>query len=670
MDFFGEQDRAKRNTWWLLVLFCTVLVVISGVVLAGLWAYFPAFFCQGGFNGSNSNLKDRLCFDNMNLKNVVSTVTAIVSFLAMMSVWKYAQISSGGKIVAEAMGGRQINTASKTDKEKRLLNVVEEISIAAGCPVPLVYIIDSSSINAFAAGTTLQNAVIGVTSGAVEHFTRDELQAVIGHEFSHILNGDMKLNMNLIGACYGILGFYYIGRSFFRIRGGSKSGKSGGHPYLLVAGLGLMVVGGLGFFFGSLIKAGVSRQREFLADASAVQFTRNPGSMENALKKTASVGSVLTSRNAAEYSHMFFSDGLKRFIGGIFSTHPPLNLRLKKINPRFRDSDLEKFSNNYSLPVSNDLAAAVSGLMPLGDAASERVLPPETAQKSSPSHASSVGHKPADIVHTAGVVTPEAEEEAKKMLSGLDPELTKNAREPYGARALVFALLINENKASIPAQSKIISRLCGPDVLQLVEKIIPLVEGQYEIRLPLIDLSLPALRNLSLGQTHVFLETLERLVDEDKEISLFEFTLYTVVKFNLHKQAKIGLRKTLPKLGTEESIARLISVVVHASSSRLKDPLSPLQLEVYRHTLRSFPRAHAYLQSVPEWDVTKLEGALFKASTFTFEQKKFVLERLAEAAAADDYIDIKEVEIIRGIGDRLACPIPPIAMQVRQIAVA
>ena len=215
------------------------------------------------------------------------------------SAYKYFALRSGGRAIVEMLGGVQIDPATQVLAERRLLNVVEEMSIAAGIPVPAVYRVDEPGINAFAAGFGTDDAVIGVTAGTLEYLNREELQGVIGHEFSHVLNGDARLNLRLIALLNGILFLGIVGRIVLRGSGNTGSKRESNALPLVALGIGLIVIGYAGTACGNLIKAAVSRQREFLADAASVQFTRNPHGIANALKKIGGApdGSHLVERS-------------------------------------------------------------------------------------------------------------------------------------------------------------------------------------------------------------------------------------------------------------------------------------------------------------------------------------------------------------------------------------
>ncbi len=326
MDFFSHQDRARRQTALMLCLFAAAVAAI----IAALYKVtgFLLFF-KGRSPG----------FDPQLLGIVAA---AVLTLVGLGSLYKIRQLRQGGGAgVAELLGGRLVAADTADGHEQRLLNVVEEMAIASGVPIPAVYVLDEDGINAFAAGFTSADAVVTVTRGCLRKLGRDELQGVIAHEFSHILNGDMRLNIRLMGVVHGILLIALIGANILRYSFGgspgvSRSRRSGG-PFILLA-MAMMVIGYIGVFFANLIKAAVSRNREFLADSSAVQFTRNPSGIAGALKKIGglSAGSEIGNEHAAEASHFYFAKGLGDSLFSIFATHPPLAERVKRLDPGFR----------------------------------------------------------------------------------------------------------------------------------------------------------------------------------------------------------------------------------------------------------------------------------------------------------------------------------------------
>src|SRR5262245_18680875 len=267
---------------------------------------------------------------------VVAASTLAIIGCAML--FKTSQLRSGGGTVARLLGGKPVPLDPSDPKERQLRNVVEEMAIASGVPVPEIYVLDGESgINAFAAGWGPADAAVAVTRGCLESLDRDELQGVIAHEFSHVFHGDMRLNIRLMGVLFGIVCLATIGRILVRAmpRGGSGKGK-GGAAGVALFGVALILIGSLGVFFSRLIQAAVSRQREFFADASAVQYTRNPRGIGMALAKIGGLGARLETAHAQEASHMLFADGMRRFLGGGFATHPPLEERVERVLPGFR----------------------------------------------------------------------------------------------------------------------------------------------------------------------------------------------------------------------------------------------------------------------------------------------------------------------------------------------
>ena len=326
MDFFEQQDKARGLSGYLFLLFgfAVLCIIISIFCLASVAV------------GFEKNLAELAWTFELAAVSSVSTIIAV--FLA--SAFRISWLSSGGKVVAESMGGQRLNQSTKDPLSRQVLNVVEEMAIASGTPVPPVYLMEEEGINAFAAGYSPRDAVIGVTRGCATKLNRDQLQGVMAHEFSHILNGDMRINIRLTGIIFGIVFLSSIGRILTNIAyvsgGRRRNGKDSGGGALVILGIGLLIIGGIGGFFGAMIRASISRQREFLADASAVQFTRNPDGIAGALKRIGgySHGSKLQSAGAQEFSHMFFSSG----ISSMFATHPPLPIRIKRIDPNWKNS--------------------------------------------------------------------------------------------------------------------------------------------------------------------------------------------------------------------------------------------------------------------------------------------------------------------------------------------
>ena len=334
MNFFQAQEKAKKNTTILIILFIIAVVgiiLMTNIVIAIALAYY--------------NDVSYFVFD---LYTFISSSIAVVVIIAIGSHYKYSELSSGGHVVAEALGGTLIPHDTSDFKYRQLLNVVDEMSIASGISTPPVYILNQSGINAFAAGLSYDDAVIGVTKGAIEAFNREELQGVIAHEFSHIFNGDMRLNIRISGLLHGILLIGLIGREILdslnhvRYSGGGKSSKKGDiRGAIVIVGIGFSIVGFVGTFVGEIIKAFISQQREYLADASAIQFTRYPQGIANALRKIGSRSSSINATSVSTYSHFYFADAISGFWDNFFSTHPKLDDRILRIDPNWDGSYID-----------------------------------------------------------------------------------------------------------------------------------------------------------------------------------------------------------------------------------------------------------------------------------------------------------------------------------------
>ncbi|MCJ7838838.1 MAG: M48 family metallopeptidase, partial [Burkholderiales bacterium] len=490
MNFFESQDRVRKNTTLLVVLFG--LAVIALIIMTNVLVMIVFGFIE------RNQLRDGQTLIRQMDWQTFAAVGAGVSVVVLAgSLYKIMALSAGGKVVAESLGGQLIPQNAQDPNQRKLLNVVEEMAIASGTPAPPVYLLaNEPGINAFAAGFSPRDAVIGVTQGAIEHLSREQLQGVIAHEFSHIFNGDMRLNIRLMGALngiliLGILGYYLLYSTSLsgRRRGNDKSGAA-----ILGLAVGLMIIGFAGTFFGGLIKATVSRQREYLADASAVQFTRNPNGIAGALKRIGGLesGSKVENPGAPEVSHAFFAQGISGFMQMLSATHPPLAKRILRIDPGW-DGKFDSSDRPDAAPDAKQAAEAKS-----------------TTRKADANKMTAVATGAA----MAGVMTAmdqignpkqEAVDYARSLLSELSVVIKEAAREPYGARAIIYAMALDRGQEARARQLKQLQNHADPDVHALTLELMPQMDDlDSKFRLPLIDIAIPALKQLSLSQYKLF----------------------------------------------------------------------------------------------------------------------------------------------------------------------
>jgi Zn-dependent protease with chaperone function len=524
-NFFAQQDLARRNTRVLVVLFSLavlLLLLLTNVV---------ALISLGFIDPSTINTPQY----RQNLPwHVIGWVSAVVlAAVGIAVLLKWQQLKAGGKVVAESLGGVRLSPDSKDPLQRRLLNVVEEMALAANTPVPAVYLLPEQGINAFAAGYSPADAVIGVTQGCLAQLNRDELQGVIAHEFSHILNGDMRMNIRLIAILNGILflghiGYYMLragGRSSAIRAGSSRSGnsKNNGGGLLLLA-LGLVVIGYLGSFFGNLIKAAVSRQREFLADASAVQFTRNPRGIAGALKAIGSHSShsKIANANADENSHLFFGAAISRW-ASIFATHPPLATRIKRLEPHW--------NGKFPTPRSAQTAAE-----------------PQTA------------------------AAPAKPGNAERLQQALPLLLLHSSRQTQPATALVCCLLLQQDDSVRSKQLHLIKQMGSAALLEQVDQLCDAVAGLNEVQqVQLLQRLVPALKGLSEAGFVRFNQLLQALLASVTTASLTPWLISQFVEHNVavqYDQTQI-VRKTSakPLAQLQAQVLPLLALISNAAGN-------------------------------------------------------------------------------------------------------
>ncbi len=553
--------------------------------------------------------------------------------------------------MAELLGGRLVHPQTNDPDERRILNVVEEMAIASGTPVPPVYLLDQEDgINAFAAGHSPGDAVVAVTAGCIRRLNRDELQGVVAHEFSHILNGDMRLNLRLMGVLFGILLIGLTGWILFRssntvvVQSDRDDDRKGVNPLPLI-GLALYIIGYVGFFFGDLIKAAVSRQREYLADASAVQFTRNPEGIAGALKKIGALaeGSTIREPRAEEASHMFFGNAVGSGFGqlfGLLATHPPLVERIRRIDPSF-DGDFSRV--RFDPPGDEEVVKARS------HQPRPRVMT----------------FNPAEAIKGVGTIAPAQLAYATDLLDEIAPTLADAVRDPFGAQAVVYALLLDPAEPLRNSQLTWLDANVLPAAVREVRRVLPEVARLApETRLPLVELAVPALRQMSPSQVRDFMVSVRLLAESDRTVTLFEYALQRLL---LRHVVNHFMRPAAPA-ERPTTIARVV------------EPTGVLLSALARHggsTPEAVARAFDAGVQVLGWsgpdlrpvlsidaqsslDLSRLDAALNTLSAAVPTLKKQVLHACAACIGADGRITIEEGELLRAIADALDCPMPPI----------
>ncbi|UCD74849.1 MAG: M48 family metallopeptidase [Phycisphaerales bacterium] len=641
VDFFESQDVARKKTGRLVLLFILAviaIIVMVYIVIGGVVLYAGS---KGGGGGA-SLLANPLLF--------AAVAGGTILVIGLGSLYKIALLRGGGKVVAESLGGRLLH-ASTTDRiERRLLNVVEEMAIASGTPTPPVYLMDNEQgINAFAAGFSPSDAVIGVTRGCAEQLTRDELQGVIAHEFSHILNGDMRLNIRLMGVLFGILMIgvigYFLLRSSFFAGHSRRSGRGGGAGAILAIGAGLALVGFAGTFFGNLIKAAVSRQREYLADASSVQFTRNPQGIAGALKRIGgfTAGSAVANPNAPEASHMFFGKGITSGFNALFATHPPLPERIRRIDPSWDGKFIKGKPSKREWGTARP-AAVTSGFAATarGQAAAVEAL-----------RAAGSG------VSRIGLPTEAHIEYASQLVQSIPAQVVAAAHEPYGARAVVYCLLVDKEPQARQLQLGQLAHHADPGVCAEMRTLLPIVEQlDAKLRLPLLDMALPALRELSPGQYQAFRNNIEVLVRADERIDLFEWTLQRVL-LN-HLEPEFGRVRTPRARYHSLSPLRAQCEVLLSTLAHVGHRDEAAAQTAFAQAAKHLPLPQTKMKPTSECGLNTLDNALNALATVAPRPKRDLVNACAACVAADREVTVEEAELLRAVADSLGCPMPPL----------
>lgn len=579
-NFFERQDRARRATHWLVVWFAlAVLGTAAAIYAVAVAALIYADILPGG-----SYWEPEI---------FAYAFGGTLLLVGGASFFKSLELgSSSGEMIARELGGVAVNPNASEADRRRLVNVVQEMSIASGVPMPKIFILErEKSINAFAAGTRIENAAIAVSRGALDKLTRDELQAVVGHEFSHILNGDMRLNVKLIGWIFGLVVLALVGRILMQsamLSGNSRSRKNDGGQALVIIGLAILIIGSISQFFASIIQAAISRHRERLADASATQFTRNPVALANALARIGGDSSILESPHASEYSHFFFACGVQ----SLFATHPPLEERIRALNPAWDGKFLRSGKTKNEAP------------------AGEASVP--------------------SMQHWA---------------------LADLAKNPKGARALVYLLMMTHSRDDDQVQANLLLRTEKKDVFAILEANWESVLAlPPEKRLSLVILAAPQLRDYSQKERKAICATLRRLAEADGEIALFEFLIIRIVEGLLLWDGDAEFSES------ERLAAAEIAFSVVMRENRFAPADAEQKLRAILADQTFFP-ARLHLVAASQLEVPALDRAfdVLRSAPIIFREN---LIKVCDAVAlADGKVSAAEADLINALSLALACPI-------------
>ncbi|KPK16434.1 MAG: hypothetical protein AMJ62_05450 [Myxococcales bacterium SG8_38] len=645
MDFFEEQALARKRTVRLALLFAFAVAGVMAAVYALAMAVYS--FATGDAAGVAYMVGryDQVSDFQFSLWNpsvfllACGTTAAIVG---LGSLYKTAQLRDGGSAVAIALGGRKMDPDTSNLEERRLLNVVEEMAIASGVPVPEVYVLDREvGINAFAAGNSTSDAVIGVTHGTLHLLRRQELQGVVAHEFSHILNGDARINMRAIGLLHGIFVLALIGR--FLLRGTTARRRKEGAGVALI-GLGLLGIGSIGVLFGRMLQSAISRQRELLADASAVQFTRDTDGLVGALKKIggAASHSYLDAPQADEASHIFFSDAIRRLrlFAGMFRTHPPLEQRIRKLEPqwdgRFIEVTLPQIAEGLSTPPS----APPEEVMAFAEAPTEEAVSKAIEHIGSPRHEQLVF--------------------ARSLHAALPEHWLHAVHQPPMAQAMLFGLLLARDEVLRGTELLRLAELTDPQTADLALRFhAESVDRSSAQKIALADMATPTLRSLSVAEYGRFRSAVDALMRSDRRLDLFEYSLSRMIQRHLARHFE-GTGPAPVRFRSFKSLLRDARVLLSAlarAGSRTETEAS----RAFRHGAHALhlPEAAGTILPVGNCTLTDVDQALRRYDAATPALKKNLMLACAATVMADDNVTDREAELIRAIGDGLDCPVPP-----------
>jgi len=611
MDFFKAQDYAKRRTRRLVIMFA--LSLFGLLALTNLLLYL-IFNVSSPYTGTAA--------DALGPQFYGAVSAAVLLVVLLSSLFKTLSLRQGGDAVAQMLNARLLVSSSSVG-EQRLLNIVEEMAIASGSAVPPVYVMEELSINAFAAGHSSEDAVIGVTRGAIQKLNREQLQGVIAHEFSHILHGDMRLNLRLIGLLHGIMVLGMMGH--YLLRAASASRRNNNNAAIAIFGIGLLVIGASGTFFGGLIKAAVSRQREFLADASAVQYTRNPAGIAGALKRISidTDDQVLTNPAASQISHALFSEGVKHRFDALFATHPPLEKRITALDPQW----------------DGQFVAAAPPL--------RSTLSPKSAATFA--------------VSRAGEADQEDLGEARRMIQNVPEEYLHAAKEPFGASAIICLLMLKQDFDANAEQERIIDQRLGSISKSLAAEAKRLCRIHTmpvpETRLAIINICLGSLRQLTASQYKEVSSVWQKMIETDPHPDLQSWLVFQLTTSHLDRT--LGYNSQNETFARTQHLLHDRALSIFLSVLTYSGGASGVGAELaFRSAATLLSDSVLVLIPANQLTLADFKAAANQLKVLTAPDKKSLLEAMIDCVYHDNNVTVTENELMRTMSEILGCPLP------------
>lgn len=627
MDFFERQRQVRAASKRMVFLF---ILAVLGIVAVVNFAVLGATASQDGATPQQL----------LGLSVIVSGATLLM--IGGVSIVKTLMLRHGGGVkVAESLGGVRVPDMPNDPQLKRYRNIVEEIAIASSTPVPVLYYLPrEAGINAFAAGYTPADAAVCVTQGSLDRLNRDELQGVIAHEFSHVVNGDMRLSLKLIGVLAGITALAVIGRVLLYSAGG-RSRDRGSIPFWAL-GLVLLAAGWIGVFFGRLIKAAVSRQREYLADASAVQYTRQASGLTGALKKIGGLhaGSKLRSPQTENVSHMLFGEGMS--LSTLYATHPPLIKRIQVFEPGFAPGNLDELRQRWSDQPPDGLAE--DSRLGFAEAPVQQApAPPRDARE----YAAAVGN-PSAASYQAGA----------RIRKAIPRQVADLAHHPASAVPLIYGLVFDRKQTVRQAQHRIVARYHGKQVADESWRCAAeLAHLDPSLRLPVASIAFPALRGRPEPETRLLTTVLGELINADGQLDVFEYCLGTLVFVGLHEALTSGSpwksrRQSLA--GAQGAVCGLIAVLAQTGNSDPRAAAAAFQAGI----AVAYPQERIPFRPVP--GVFALEQVWPVIDGLEGNDKATLVAAVVTTVTADRVVSVPESELLRTVCAVLHCPVPPV----------